>query len=72
MIFDCDGVLVDSEPHSRAAWVAVLRGYGLSVGIDDVVACTGMGFRATHERLTTDTPGWYQAPTNCGPRCSPQ
>ena len=57
MIFDCDGVLVDSEPHSRAAWVAVLRGYGLSVGIDDVVACTGMGFRATHERLTTDTPG---------------
>ena len=57
VIFDCDGVLVDSEPHSQAAWVAVLRGYGLSVGLDDVAACTGMGLLATHEHLTTDIPG---------------
>jgi len=50
-VFDCDGVLVDSEPHSRAAWMAVLAGCQHPASIADVDACTGLGFLPTHASL---------------------
>ena len=51
VVFDVDGVLVDSEPHSRAAWVTVLGRHGRLIDDDDVLACTGLGFWATYDRL---------------------
>lgn len=51
VIWDCDGVLVDSEPHSVAAWVAVLGRYGSEVTASDVAACTGLGFPPTYAHL---------------------
>lgn len=51
-MFDCDGVLVDSEPHSRAAWLAVLGPLGHPATADDIAACTGLGFLPTWERLS--------------------
>jgi HAD superfamily hydrolase (TIGR01509 family) len=52
VVFDVDGVLVDSEPHSRAAWVAALAGHGRVITERDVEACTGFGYEATHAALT--------------------
>jgi HAD superfamily hydrolase (TIGR01509 family) len=56
VVFDCDGVLVDSEPHSAVAWVAVLGGYGHRVDAADVAACTGLGYAATYARLAAVDP----------------
>lgn len=53
VVFDVDGVLVDSEPHSRAAWVAVLAAHGRSLTEQDVEACTGFGYGATYAALTS-------------------
>jgi beta-phosphoglucomutase-like phosphatase (HAD superfamily) len=47
VVFDCDGVLVDSEPHSVAAWCAVLDDLGHPATRDEVAACTGLGFEPT-------------------------
>ncbi|MBP1633196.1 MAG: Haloacid dehalogenase-like hydrolase, partial [Acidobacteria bacterium] len=51
VVFDCDGVLVDSEPHSAAAWMAALGRYGRAVRAADVAACTGLGYAATYAHL---------------------
>lgn len=51
VVWDCDGVLVDSEPHSVAAWMAVLPRYGSPVCPSDVAACTGLGFLPTYSHL---------------------
>jgi beta-phosphoglucomutase-like phosphatase (HAD superfamily) len=56
VVFDCDGVLVDSEPHSVAAWVRVLADLGHPGGAVEVEGCTGLGFRATWEALRTVAP----------------
>lgn len=32
VLFDCDGVLVDSEPISEAAWRQTLESYGIDIG----------------------------------------
>lgn len=32
VLFDCDGVLVDSEPVSEQAWRTALAGYGIDIG----------------------------------------
>lgn len=56
VVFDCDGVLVDSEPHSAAAWVAALGRYGHRVTAADVAACTGLGYADTYARLTAVDP----------------
>jgi HAD superfamily hydrolase (TIGR01509 family) len=50
-VWDCDGVLVDSEPHSVAAWIDVLGRYGSEATPADVAACTGLGFAPTYARL---------------------
>ena len=56
VVFDCDGVLVDSEPHSAVAWVAALGRYGHRVTAADVAACTGLGYAATYARLAALDP----------------
>jgi HAD superfamily hydrolase (TIGR01509 family) len=42
VIFDCDGVLVDSELLSTKAIHAVLAGEGIDVPLDAVTCCIGM------------------------------
>lgn len=56
VVFDCDGVLVDSEPHSAAAWVAVLGRRGHRATTADVADCTGLGFAATYAHLAAVDP----------------
>jgi len=56
VVFDCDGVLVDSEPHSAAAWVAVLGSRGHRATAADVADCTGLGYTATYEHLAAVDP----------------
>ena len=56
VVFDCDGVLVDSEPHSAAAWVAALGRYGHRATAADVAACTGLGYAATYAHLAAVDP----------------
>lgn len=57
VVFDCDGVLVDSEPHSAVAWVTVLGRYGHRATVADVAACTGLGYAATFAHLAAMDPG---------------
>lgn len=47
VLFDCDGVLVDSEPVSEAAWVATAEEFGLD--IDDFASWIGTTDRAVAE-----------------------
>ena len=42
MIFDCDGVLVDSEPLAAIAYVRVYAKHGLAITPDIVAQCVGM------------------------------
>lgn len=56
VVFDCDGVLVDSEPHSAAAWVAVLGRRGHRATTADVADCTGLGYAATYDHLAAVDP----------------
>jgi beta-phosphoglucomutase-like phosphatase (HAD superfamily) len=56
VVFDCDGVLVDSEPHSVAAWMAVLGAIGHPASETDVAACTGLGFEATYAAIAAIAP----------------
>ena len=51
VLFDCDGVLVDSEPHSVAAWLDVLGSVGHPATAADVEACVGLGFLPTRDAL---------------------
>ncbi len=51
VVWDCDGVLVDSEPHSVASWVAVLGRFGSVITSADVEACMGFGYPDTYSRL---------------------
>ena len=56
VVFDCDGVLVDSEPHSVAAWLDVLDGLGHPASDAEIAACTGLGFAPTHDVLAVIAP----------------
>ena len=56
VVFDCDGVLVDSEPHSVAAWLDVLGGLGHPASEAEIAACTGLGFSPTHDALSLTAP----------------
>lgn len=55
-MFDCDGVLVDSEPHSRRSWLDVLARLGHPGTEADVRACTGLGFLPTRVALERIAP----------------
>lgn len=51
VVWDCDGVLVDSEPHSVRSWVTVLGRFGSDVTGEDVEGCMGLGYPDTYARL---------------------
>lgn len=42
VIFDCDGVLVDSEPLAARAYVDTYARHGLAITADHVAQCVGM------------------------------
>ncbi|MGF1668345.1 MAG: HAD family hydrolase [Acidimicrobiia bacterium] len=42
MIFDCDGVLADSEPSSVSAWTSAIAGFGLEVSAHEVESFIGL------------------------------
>lgn len=46
LIFDCDGVLVDSEKFSCGAWLPVLRRRGIAVELADIEAFIGQSDQA--------------------------
>ena len=48
VVFDCDGVLADSEAISEAAWAAALRPHGVEVNDADIAACLGTDSRDTY------------------------
>lgn len=52
MIFDCDGVLVDSEELAWDAWRIVLQESGLTVDQQDVDALTGLTQTALYRALS--------------------
>lgn len=51
VVFDCDGVLVDSEPHSVASWLEVLARFGHPANAADIAACIGLGYGPTRDAL---------------------
>jgi len=53
VIFDCDGVLVDSEPHSWAAWRRVAASYGGALTDDQIAACTGFAYPETYAHVAS-------------------
>ncbi len=61
LIWDCDGVLVDSEGLSSAAWEAVLLRRGVRAQLADLESFTGLSDGAVLEhyrRLTGDRLEW--------------
>ena len=51
VVFDCDGVLVDSEPASWQAWADLLARYGYEVADGDYEASIGRTVPALYERF---------------------
>lgn len=56
VVFDCDGVLVDSEPHSVSSWLAVLGPLGHPATAADIEACIGLGYGPTRDALALHGP----------------
>ena len=54
LIWDCDGVLVDSEKHSCSAWLPVLRRRGIDVDMDYIETFIG---RSDQDLLAALTEG---------------
>jgi len=57
VIFDCDGVLVDSEPLARAAWERLLAPHGYAVGDDEYAGLIGLPYASTHAFFADRIPG---------------
>lgn len=55
-VFDCDGVLVDSEPLASRAWGSLTARYGYEMTAEDETACVGRTEVATWEHLSTRVP----------------
>ena len=51
VVFDCDGVLVDSEPHAWASWRTVAARYGHALRDEDIAVCTGLSYPDTHAHV---------------------
>jgi HAD superfamily hydrolase (TIGR01509 family) len=55
VIFDCDGVLVDSEPITNRIFLEILHGYGLSIPHEEFVAkYVGSGISVVKSLLYTN------------------
>jgi len=48
VVFDCDGVLVDSEPIADDVWAVVLAERGYTLTAEDTVACLGTSEPTTY------------------------
>lgn len=48
VVFDCDGVLVDSEPIADEVWALVLAKRGYTTTAEDAVACLGTSEQTTY------------------------
>ena len=48
VVFDCDGVLVDSEPIADEVWALVLAERGYTMTAEDTVACLGTSEPTTY------------------------
>ena len=48
VVFDCDGVLVDSEPIADEVWALVLAERGYTMAAEDAVACLGTSEPTTY------------------------
>lgn len=59
-IFDMDGVLIDSEPLDRKAWVQVLGQYGVQVSEDDILSFTGRPTIAVLEHFRRTNPAFNE------------
>jgi len=55
-VFDCDGVLVDSEPLARRAWGSLTARFGYETTDEDDAACMGRTERDTWEYLSARAP----------------
>lgn len=60
VVFDCDGVLIDSEPVAWQAWVAVLTAHDYDPGEADRAASTGIADREVHRLFAArmSLPDW--------------
>ncbi len=56
VIFDCDGVLVDSEPISEAAWARTLAEFGYTVRSEEFHECLGRSRRDIHQHFAARHP----------------
>jgi HAD superfamily hydrolase (TIGR01509 family) len=58
VVFDCDGVLVDSEPLADEIWARVLSTYGYEMTADDGAVCRGTSEATTYAHFAgrTDLP----------------
>jgi HAD superfamily hydrolase (TIGR01509 family) len=52
VIFDCDGVLVDSEPLAAQAWTEAIAAHGYRITDGDLEACLGITEDAMHAYLS--------------------
>ena len=55
LIWDCDGVLVDSEKHSCSAWLPVLRRRGIDVDLEYIETFIGRSDQDLLQALTEKT-----------------
>ena len=56
VVFDCDGVLVDSEPLADEIWTRVLADFGYEMTRDDGEACRGTSEATTYEYFARRAP----------------
>ncbi len=56
VIFDCDGVLVDSEPLESRTWEDVTARHGYAITHADYEACLGHNDRFTYDYLAAKVP----------------
>ena len=52
IVFDCDGVLVDSEELAWRSWREVLSGYDISLTPEDIARLTGRTDREAHAHFS--------------------
>ena len=57
VIFDMDGLLVDSEPFWRQAEMTVFSAYGINLTEDDCRSTTGMRVTEVAKHWSTRNPG---------------
>lgn len=52
IVFDCDGVLVDSEQLAWSAWRQILVRYGIALTEEDIALLTGRTDRDAHDHFS--------------------